>query len=296
MESQFNEKKLLEIFIDIDDFCLALEKWLSKQPKIKLPPWGSALHRSEALTILVFYHFSGYKCFQYYYERMVLPVFRPYFPNIVSYKHFLSFIPKLYQHIHLFSQWRCAKNTRTGDYFIDSKRLPVCHNRRIYSNKVFTGVAQRGKSSTGWFYGLKLHLVINNLGQTVSFLFTAANKSDNNHKVLHKLLDNLKGNCYGDKGYISKLFEDFFIKGLHIVTKARKNMKPKLMGLHHKYVLMKRGVIESVNDILMTVLDMDHTRHRSPVNAIVHMNACLVAYDYLEQKPSIIIPNLIEKR
>jgi hypothetical protein len=81
---------------------------------------------------------------------------------------------------------------RTGTYFIDSKKLPVCHNRRIHSNKVFSGFAARGKSSTGWYYGLKVYLIINQLGEIVNF-------------------EGLKGTCYGDKGYLSKLF-DYFIK------------------------------------------------------------------------------------
>lgn len=197
--------------------------------------------------------------------------------------------------MYLFAQWQCAQNQRTGHYYIDSKRLPVCHNKRIHSNKVFADIARRGKSSTGWFYGLKSHMIINNLGQIVSFLFSSANFSDNNQAILRQLLKGLKGNCYGDKGYLTKLFEEFFRNGLHLITKVRKNMKAKLIQLHHKYALMKRGIIESVNDILMTVCNLEHTRHRSPVNAMVHMNASLVAYNYLDQKPTVIIPNLIER-
>lgn len=296
MEAQFNEKKLIEMFIDLDDFTISLEQWLNQHPDLEESDWRSALCRSEVLCILVFYHHSGYKCFQYYYEKLVLNVLKSYFPKTPSYKHFLSLIPKVYPFIYLFNQWQCAQNQRTGHYYVDSKRLPVCHNKRIHSNRVFANIATRGKSSTGWFYGLKSHLVINNLGEIVSFLFTPANYSDNNYEVLRRLFNGLKGNCYGDKGYLSKLFEAFFQNGLHLVTKVRKNMKSQLIQLHHKYALMKRGVIESVNDILMTVCDLEHTRHRSPLNAMVHMNASLVAYNYLDQKPTVIIPNyLLEK-
>lgn len=295
MDSQFNENKLIEIFIDVDDFCLKAATWLAKTKEKHNFEWRSKLHYSEAMTLMIFYHHSGYKCFQYYYKRLVRTSLKSYFPMVVTYKYFLSFIPKLYPLMHLFVQWRCSQNQRTGQYYVDSKKLPVCHNRRIYANRVFKDIARRGKSSTGWFYGLKIHLVINNLGQVVSFLFTAANFADNNQDVLKTLFKDLKGHCYADKGYITKLFEHFFTNGLKVVTKVRKNMKAKLIQLHERYALMKRGVIESVNDILMTVLDIEHTRHRSPVNAIVHMNACLAAYDYLDQKPCVILPNLIEK-
>ncbi len=295
MGMQFNENKLIEIFIDVDDFCLHADAWLSHTAHAHDFDWRSNLHYSEAMTILIFYHHSGYKCFQYYYQKLVQTQLKSYFPTVVNYKYFLSFIPKLYPLMHIFLQWRCSQNERTGQYYVDSKKLPVCKNQRIHSNRVFRGIASRGKSSTGWFYGLKLHLVINNLGQVTNFLFTAANFADNNKDVLRTLFKDLQGHCYGDKGYITKLFEYFFTNGLRLVTKVRKNMKARLIPLHERYALMKRGVIESVNDILMTVCDIEHTRHRSPINAMVHMNASLVAYDYLDQKPCVWLPNLIDR-
>lgn len=312
MEMQFNEKLLIELFIDVDDFCNTHEKWKTTHELKKLTTafetalksdnlgkrrvgqfWTSNLSKSEVITILVYYHQSGYKCFEYYYKRLVLPVLKPYFPKIVGYKYFLSLIEKCFETIFLFLQWQVKSSEPTGIYYVDSKRLPVCHNRRIHSHKVFKDIAKRGKSSTGWFYGLKIHLVVNNLGQIVSFLFSSANFADNNKKVLRYLFKDLKGHCYGDKGYLTSLFEEFFENGLHIVTKVRKNMKNKLIPIQRKYELMKRGMIESVNDILMTVCDIEHTRHRKPINALVHMMTALVAYNYLDKKPTVIFKNLI---
>lgn len=295
MSTQINENILIQMFLDIDDFCQSYESW--KATQVALPNlednWKSALHRSEALTILVYYHHSGYKCFQYYYERLVQGDLKSYFPITYGYKYFLRLIPKCFDLLFLFAQWQCRNTQRTGIYYIDSKRLPVCHNKRIHNHRVFNAIAQRGKSSMGWFYGLKLHLVINNLGEINSFLFTSANFSDNNKEVLKYLLDGLGGVCFGDKGYLSKLFEHFYSNGLKLVTKIRRNMKNQLMPLHEKYQLMKRGVIESVNDILMTVCDLEHTRHRSPANAITHMIAALVGYNYLPQKPTVILKHLL---
>ena len=290
---QFNENSLIAIFIEVDDFCQAFEKWERQKFTISSQNWKSRLSQSEALSILIFYHHSGYKCFEYYYDRMVFSNLRSYFPTVVTHKHFLSLIPKCFELMYLFAQWKSAQSQRNGIYYVDSKRLPVCHNKRIKRNKVFKNIAQSGKSSMGWFYGLKIHLVINNFGEIVSFLLTSANFSDNNKNVLHTLLDGLQGHCYGDKGYLSKLFEHFYLSGLKIVTKVRKNMKNKLLPLQEKYHLMRRGIIESVNDILMTVCDIEHTRHRSPQNAMVHIIGAIAAYAFLENKPTVIMKNLI---
>ncbi|GAB3702275.1 hypothetical protein GCM10027592_31530 [Spirosoma flavus] len=151
-------------------------------------------------------------------------------------------------------------------------------------------MATRGKSSTGWFFGLKLHLVINQLGQPVSFLLTPSNIADNNHQVLHYLLDHLQGHCIGDKGYLSALFEEFYERGLHLITKIRTKMKNQLLPLSHKLKLRKRALIESVNDLLMSVFDIDHTRHRNPYYAIAHVLSGLIAYCFYPNKPSVFIP------
>jgi len=290
---EFNENKLIEIFVFVDDYCKMLDQWIEQQDQIQKPSHHSGLSISEILTIIIFYHHSGFKCFQYYYERLVQPVLASHFPAIVTYKHFLSLIPRCFNHLYVLCRIRCMMADRTGIYFADSKKLPVCHNRRIHSNRVFRDLARRGKASTGWFFGFKLHLVINNLGDMVSFMISSANVSDNNKAVLNHLLADLKGHCFADKGYLTKLFEQFYSQGLKLVTKIRKNMKNQLMELSEKYWLLKRAVIESVNDILMTVCDIDHTRHRSPVNAFVHLLGGLMAYSFADQKPSVHLPNLL---
>jgi hypothetical protein len=283
---------LYQVFIDVDDFMLAYTRYAKNQicsSQKQKPGPKSSLHPSEIISILIFYHYSGYKCFQYYYEYMVTKELRSYFPNIVSYTQFLGYIKDIGEPLYLFNQCRCAQSDRTGIYFADSKKLPVCDNRRIPSNRVFKDVAGRGKSSTGWFYGLKMHLVINNLGEIVQFLITPANFADNNKTVLEQLLVNLNGKCFADKGYLTKFFDHFFHKGIQIITKIRNNMKNTLMLLNDKYWLKKRAIIESVNDLLMSVFDVDHTRHRNPWNAIIHALAGIAAYSYYPKKPSVFI-------
>ncbi len=214
---------------------------------------------------------------------------RTYFPGLVSYQRFIDLLPRQVATLHVLTKYLCLLGKRTGCYFADSKKLPVCDNRRIHSHRVFKDIASRGKSSTGWFYGLKLHLVINQLGEVMNFLITPASVSDNNETVLPRLLRGLRGKCYADKGYISKLFERFYEEGLQIVTKIRKNMKNSLMDLDDKLRLKKRALIESVNDILMSVMDVDHSRHRSPLNALVHTMSGLVAYHFYDTKPSVFV-------
>jgi len=134
-----------------------------------------------------------------------------------------------------------------------------------------------------------LHLLINEYGEIINFIITPGNIADNNDHALRTLLAGCQGKCYADKGYLTKIFEELYEQGLYLITKIRKNMKNKLMLFSDKIKLKKRGLIESVNDLLMTVFDIDHTRHRSPVNAIAHAFSGLIAYCFYEQKPSAFI-------
>lgn len=291
MQTQICEEKLIEIFITVDDFVKPFEQWLASRalPDQRRPTRQPELTASEIITLLVYYHHSGYKNFQYFYQRLVLSQMLTYFPKLVSYSRFIELLPRQAPTLHVLTKYLCLTSKRTGCYFADSKKLPVCDNKRISSNKVFAAIAGRGKSSTGWFYGLKLHLIINELGQVINFLITPANVSDNNDEVLRQLLGRLQGRCYADKGYLSKLFEEFYQQGLRLVTKVRSNMKNKLLELDDKLRLKKRALIESVNDILMSVQDVDHTRHRSPLNALVHTMSGLVAYHFYDTKPCVFV-------
>jgi len=285
-----NEDKLIEIFIDCDDFCKHFEpiyekRLLGKNRKPNLRPCLSA---SEMMTILIFYHLSGMKCFKYYYVKIVQGCMRSHFPKLVSYNRFIGLVPRYMLHIWVFLN-SVRATEQCGFSYMDSKKLTVCHNRRIHSHKVFKGIAARGHCSVGWwFFGFKLFLVINPFGQILRCFITPGNIADNDQEVLRKLLKGLTSKIYGDKGFISsKITLEFLEKGLHIITKIRSNMKNKLMSLQDKFLLLKRGVIESVFDIMSAICDIDHSRHRSRVNAFTHLFSGLVAYTYLDKLPSI---------
>jgi hypothetical protein len=214
--------RLIDIFIVCDDFCNALTHWQQQQgclPTVK----AGELADSEMLAITIFYHYSGAKCFEYYYRDWVLLRMPTYFPQLISYERFVARMPRLLPGLFVLLKWLCACSQRTGFYIIDSKPLPVCHNRRIEQNRVFAGLAARGKSSMGWFYGFKAHLVINQYGELVNFVLTPGNVADNNAAVLEEVLGGLQGQCIGDRGYLTKLFAEFYQRGLQLITKLRRN-------------------------------------------------------------------------
>jgi len=176
----------------------------------------------------------------------------------------------------------------SGISFIDSTSIDVCHNKRISRNKVFDGLAKIGKTTTGWFYGFKLHLTINDEGEILSFCITPGNVDDRDEKTITYLTKELFGKIFGDKGYISQsLFEKLWGNGIQLVTGIKKNMKNRLMDLCDKILLRKRSIIETVNDFLKNICHIEHTRHRSPANFIVNLISGLVAYSFLPKKPSL---------
>jgi hypothetical protein len=206
------------------------------------------------------------------------------FPNLVSYNRFVELMPRTL--IPLLAYMRGRKGNCTGISFVDSTPLKVCHNRRINRHKVFAGLAERGKTSMGWFFGFKLHLVVNDQGEILAFQLTPGNVDD--RKPVPKMTKKLFGKLFGDRGYISQaLFQQLYEEGLMLITSLRKNMKNHLMLLEDKLMLRKRSIIETINDQLKNISQIEHTRHRSYANFIVNLLAGLIAYDLQAKKPSL---------
>lgn len=292
MSPQVSENLFLQIYVETDDLLKAFQQWSTQKAfrRFLFPKRQTKLSASEIATILVGYHVSGYKCFEYYYRACILKTYLACFPQAPSYRRFVCYTVRVLPLLLLLLLWKCSQSVRTGYYFIDAKKLEVCHLRREKQHKVFGGFARKGKGSMGWFYGLKLHLVINHLGQLVSFLITPANTADNNHSVLTRLLRDLRGKCGGDKGYYTTLFEQFYQEGLHLLLRPKRGMKPlPAFGADVRF-LKQRPLIESVNDILTTVCNVEHSRHRNPLHGYASMLAALIAYQYLPYKPHLFIP------
>lgn len=276
-----------QLFCEIDDFVKVLEN--KNDPNLLISRTKNRrgtspqMSLSEIMTIAVLYHSSNYKNFKSFYH-FLREQKRSEFPSVLSYSRFVEWIPYCLFPLTAFLQTKMGEST--GINYVDSTTLPVCKNIRIPRNKVFKDIAARGKSSMGWFFGFKLHIIINEKGELLSFAFTKGNVHD--IVPLNTLCKEIKGKLYGDKGYCSKkATSELLLKGIELFTNVRSNMKKKLMSAHDKILLRKRFVIETVNDVLKNGCNIDHSRHRSPMNFLVNLVAGLISYTYQEKKPSI---------
>jgi hypothetical protein len=197
-------KSLVELFVAVDDFCQAFlpqfEGHLLQSGIIRRRR-ARSLAISEIMTILIHFHQSHYRNFKAYYCEHVVPHLRSEFPGLVSYTRFVDFIPSALLPLCAYLKQACLGDC-TGVSFIDSTSLDVCLNQRIGSHKVFAGLASRGRTSTGWFFGFKLHLVINDRGELLNVLLTPGNVDD--RKPVPKLVHELFGKVFGDRGFISR--------------------------------------------------------------------------------------------
>ena len=278
---------LILLFTIVDDFCQLFIPWWNKhllESGLKKRHKPCRLSISEIMALFIYFHQLRFRDFKTYYTQYVQPHLAHLFPGLVSYNRFVELLKSAFVPLCFFVQSFAGQ--KTGIYFIDSTMIKVCHIKREKQHKVFKGLAQKSKSSTGWFFGFKLHLVINDKGELMAFKVTAANVDD--REPVPDLVKNLVGKLIGDRGYISQpLFEELYQKGLQLVTRIRKNMKNKLMLLADKILLRKRAIIESVNDQLKNISQVEHTRHRSVFNFAVNILAALAAYVLQPKKPSL---------
>jgi hypothetical protein len=277
---------LLELFCDVDDFWLRFApQWKASQLTTgKLRERKGQLCPSEVMTILIHFHQSHYRTFKAYYTEHVQVHLTSEFPHLVSYTRFVALIPRMM--IPMLAYLQSRYGACTGISFIDSTSLAVCHPKRISRHRVFAADAKRGKTSMGWFYGFKLHLAVNDRGELLACCLTPGNVDD--RKPVPRMVKRLRGKLFGDRGYIStSLTELLFEQGLHLITRLRKNMKNRVMHLSDKLLLRKRSIIESIIDQLKNISQIEHSRHRSPANFVVHLIAGLLAYTHQDKKPGL---------
>jgi len=282
--------KVTSIFCSIDDFCKVFEPALRKKQLStgkKTRNRKFKMSTSEVLTITVLFHLSGMRTFKHFYLFYVQKHLQKEFPETVSYNRFVELMQANILPLTLYMKTSCLGDC-TGISFIDSTPIRVCKNKRINNNKVFKGIANTGKSTMGWFYGFKLHIIINDKGELLDFLISQASTDDRTPIKQDNFLKKIFGSLYADKGYISKgLTELLFSQGLHLVTGIKNNMKNVLMTMKNKILLRKRSVIETINDQLKNICQAEHSRHRSFGNFIINLIASLIAYSFQEKKPSI---------
>lgn len=236
------------------------------------------------MTILVLFHISGYRNLKHFYLEFVCQHLRSEFPALVSYSRFVEFERDAL--IPLAAYLQTKRGSCTGISFVDSTKLAVCENLRIPQHKQFADLAKRGFTSTGWFYGFKLHLCVSERGELLSWFITPGNTDD--RRVVPKLARKLWGKLFGDKGYVSNPLKLLLNEqGVEFITKLKKNMKPEPLSAVDKILLRKRAIIETVFDQLKNISQIEHTRHRSFWNFLVNIIAGLTAYALREKKPML---------
>jgi DDE family transposase len=289
---------LTTLFCDVDDFFKIHSfnqqtSELSEQGKQRRNRQKS-LSPSEIMTIVIYFHASGYRNFKAFYLNQVCPHLHPFFPKLLSYNRFVEIIPTVL--LPLCSYLTSRLDEPTGISYIDSTKIAVCGNKRISRNKVFYNLGKIGKTTMGWFFGFKLHLITNENGGLIAVKITTGNVDD--RAPVLKMADKIKGKLFGDKGYISKkLFEKLFSKGLQLITTVKKNMKNKLLPFVDKLLLRKRSIIETINDQLKNISQIEHTRHRSVSNFMVNL-LCVDLFLILFKKrslPSKVLKNYVKK-
>ena len=242
---------------------------------------------AEIMVILILFHIGGFRCFKHYYMEYVCKHLKGLFPKCVSYNRFVELEKSVLLPLTIFIKI-VLLGTCTGISFVDSTPLRVCRNQRISIHKPFEGLAERGKCSMGWFFGFKSHLIINDRGEILNFMFTPGNVDDREPLKQGRFLKNIKGKLCADKGYIGQaLFENLFLNGVQLVTKAKNNMRNSLMSMADKILIRKQALIETVNDELKNIAQIEHSRHRSFNNFVANALSAIAAYCFFEKKPAI---------
>lgn len=281
---------LEELFCSVDDFCQTFEPQWERQllgNGLQKRKRDRSLCLSEIMTILIGFHQSCYRNFKAYYQDKVQVQWQAYFPGLVSYHRFVEWMPSTL--LPLCANLGSCFGSCTGISFLDSTSLKVCHNRRINQHRVFQNLAARGKTSVDWFFGFKLHVVVNDRGELLNVVMTPGNTDD--RIPVPKLLQMLFGKVFADKGYVSQKLAKQLLEtvGIQLITKLKRNMKNRFMSLSDRLLLRKRSIIETIIDQFKNISQIEHSRHRSPVNCLVNIVCGLIAYCHQPKKPAIAI-------
>ena len=282
------KKDITSLFCFVDDFCKSTDNRIkshriSEGHQERHPTRTPGLTNGEIMTIMLMFHESPFKNFKYFY-KFCMPLYFPEFPKMPTYERFVFLMSRvLYLFVILLT---CMLRKDSKLAYVDSTPISVCHDKRRYNHKVFKGLAARSKSTKGWFFGFKLHIVIDTKGNLMSVKMTRGNVDD--RSPILQMTKDMTGFLFGDRGYICKeLFLELLARGLKLITGIRSNMKNKLMTLNEKILLRKRSLVETVFDYLKNKFMLEHTRHRSIFNFLVHIISTLIAYQMKTIKPQI---------
>jgi hypothetical protein len=277
---------VLEVFCDVDDVLLSFA------PHLKATQMTAGKQRqrpgqvwpSEIMTILIHVHQSHDRTFKAYDTEHVHVYLTSECPHLVSSTRFVALIPTML--VPLLASLQSRYGTCTRISFIDSTSLDVCDPTRIHQHRVFAVDARRGKSSMGWFFGFTLHLAVNDQGELLACSLTPGNVDD--RAPVPQMVQRLRGTLIGDRGSMSApLTTLLFEQGLQLITRVRKNRKNHLMPLSDTLLVRTRAILESIIDQLTHISQIEHSRHRSPTNVVVHVIAGLLASSHQAKKPGL---------
>lgn len=290
--------KITKIFYFADNFCKFFDAMMAKYTLKTISKRkyyrDSTMSKAEVILIMILFYDSGYRCLKHFYLEKVCKHLRHLFPEVVSYNRFVELQGEVAITLALFIK-KLLLGKCTCISFVDSTPLRVCRNQKIHIHKVFKGIAQRGKCSMGWFFGFKLHLICNEKGELLNFMITPGDVDDRKPLEYKAFVEFLHGKLVGDKGYISKnLFQRLFIDGIQLITKLKSNMKGALMSVSDKLMLKKRAIIETANDELKNIAQVEHSRHRSFDNFIVNLLGAIAAYCLFPKKPCINVQRTLD--
>jgi len=284
--------KVTEFYVELDDFYLIFSTEIENQrklgdPIVKRRNRKCKLSDSEIMSILLLFQFGQFTNFKHFYSQYVCKHLLDLFPDLLSYTRFVQLQCRVMLPLILYLKLKGLGKSR-GINYIDSTLLRVCHIKREKQNRVFEGFAAKGKSTMGWFFGFKLHLIVNDKGELLSFYLTKGNVDDRDIKVMVEMTKDVFGKLFGDKGYISQaLSELLFQDGVQLITKVRKNMKKQNLSDIDAILLRKRALVECVNDELKNICKLEHTRHRSVMGFLLNLISALTAYCFFPKKPSL---------
>ena len=279
--------RLTELFCLVDDFCRQFEPaWEQQQltSGARTRRRGNALSLSELMTLVVLFHHLRFRQFKRFYLDYACRHLCAAFPPLPSYHRCVELLPRCAA--PLAALFEPLKGACDGMSIIAATPLAGCDNRRIARHRVFQGSAARGKTSMGWFYGFKLHAIINSQGELIRLKLTPGNVDDRKPRL--KLWQGLFGYLFADKGYLAqRLTPHLAGQDIQLITTRRKTMKPVFRTDFEKALLRRRGLIETVFDELKNLGQIEHTRHRSVGNFLVNLMAGIVAYCLSSHKPTL---------
>jgi hypothetical protein len=229
------------------------------------------------VSLILFKFFVGHKSWKDYYRYLKSHHHGNTIGFLPNYKNFMASVHKLVGYALVFLE-AVRKYCKQGVnlQFADSTKLEVCKIKREFAHKVAKGLATKSKSTMGWYYGFKLHLVCDKDGLILAWRITTATVDD--RKGLAMVWKELTGMIVADAGYLGSNWQEAAAElHLTLLTGVKKIMK-KLMTKWQYFLLKARQRVETTFSVLKLRLGLETSLPRSEMGFFAHYVWCLLAY------------------